>query len=90
MARESRAQQTPEKLRTFSQQLKEFAASLEAAALAMDKLTIKEVESTHATAIELGMRQVDGFCAAIRDAIRSTPRPEPGGKKRVRLVSERP
>lgn len=87
MARESRAPQTPANLRTFSQQLREFAASLDAAATVMETLGFAQVVSTHANAITLGMKQVDGFCAAIREAIRETPQGKPVGK-RVRLVSE--
>lgn len=52
----------------------------------METLGFSNVESTHANAISLGMKQVDGFCAAIREAIRSEPRGKPAGK-RVRSVS---
>lgn len=53
----------------------------------METLGFAQVVSTHANAITLGMKQVDGFCAAIREAIRETPQGKPVGK-RVRLVSE--
>ncbi len=84
MARESTGPQSAEKIKTLANQLRESAATLDAAVEAMHLLGVKELTTTHRNAIELGMRGVDGFCGAVRDALRTVSGPQKKDKKRVR------